>query len=194
MRKLLLILPSFLFFLWGCNNVVRVEVEVLRPPRLNVNIKKLSLRVVQKKLKNEFVEIQDFKGEVTRFIKNELETEANIKVVDEKNVPVLKVEYSASLSKAYTFYNPKEVTEGASEDGTNFYHTTGTMVPVKIVSMNMCFIIERFKYKRCMKERMHFQAYESSVFALYSILQRMTSSFLADIAYQQKKVMHYLLR
>lgn len=194
MRKFLLILPLFLFFLWGCNNVIRVQVEVLRPPRLNVNIKKLSLKVVQKNLKNEFVEIRDFKGEVTRFIKNELETEANIKVVDEKNVPVLKVEYSAKLSKAYSYYNPSETTGGEDVAGAVISHNVGTMVPVKIVSMNMCFVIERFKYKRCMKERMHFQAYESSVFALYSILQRMTSSFLADISYQQKKVMHYLLR
>lgn len=194
MRKLLIILPLILLFSWGCNNVIRVQVEVLKPPRLKVNIQKLSLKVVQKKLKNEFVEIQDFKGEVTRFIKNELETEANIKVVDERNVPVLRVEYSASLSKAYSFYNPRETTGEASKAGANFYPTSGAMVPVKIVSMNMCFIIDRFKYKRCMKERMHFQAYESSVFALYSILQRMTSSFLADISYQRKKVMHYLLR
>ncbi len=194
MKRLWVFFPVLLFLTLGCNNVMRVQVEVLRPPRLNVNFKKLSLVVVQKKLRNEFVEIRDFKEEVRKFIKNELETETNIQVVDEKDVPHLRVEYSASLSKAYSFYNPRENLNVPEATAWPTPSSPGVMVPVKIISMKMCFEIKEIKYRKCFKERMHFPSSESSVFALYAVLQRMTSSFLADISYQRKKVMHYLLR
>ena len=194
MKRLWAIFPVLFFLTLGCNNVMRVQVEVLRPPRLNININKLSLVVVQKRLKNEFVEIRDFKEEVRKFIKNELETETNIQIVNEKGAPQLKVEYTANLSKAYSFYNPRENLKAPEDTSWPRASSPGVMVPVKIISMEMCFEIKELKYRRCIKERMHFPSGESSVFALYAVLQRMTSSFLADISYQRKKVMHYLLR
>ncbi len=190
---------NFLFvllaiFLSGCTHVFRVQMEVLKPPSINVHLKKLRLEVKEESLKNEFVEIKDFKGEVEKFIKNELESQGGIKVAEGNSIPELTVEYKASLSHAYSYYDRTSSGISANEQYMPYSRLSSGLIPVKIISMDLCFTIKEIKYHRCMKERMKFPDYESSVFALYAVLQRMTSSLLSDISYQRKRMMHYLLR
>ncbi len=180
-RSLLLLLGAL--FLSQCAHYYRVKVDVERPPTIKQKIEKLHLLVEEKSLQNDFVEIKDVRSEVEKFIRNELETSGNIKVQPGRGHPLLHVTYRAWLKRAYTYYSPQE--EGVAPP---------SLVEVKIIRMKMCFSIKEYRYKKCLEERMKFRQYESSLFALYAVLQRMTSSLLSDIAYQKKEIMHYLLR
>ncbi len=177
-----LLFPLVALFLSHCTHYYRVKVDVERPPAIKKKIEKLHLLVEEKSLENDFVEIKDVRSEVEKFIRSELETSGNIKVQPGKGSPLLLITYRAWLKRAYTYYSPQEGVAPPS------------LVGVKIIRMKMCFYIEDFHYKKCLEERMKFREYESSLFALYAVLQRMTSSLLSDISYQKKEIMHYLLR
>jgi len=180
-RAILFFLAVFL--LAHCTPVYRVRVEVERPPAIDQKITKLYLKVEEKSLENDFVELRDVKSEVEKFLKNELETSGNIKILPGEGHPLLLVTYETSLKRAYTYYSPQEDAIAPP-----------SLVAVKIIRMNMCFSIREYGYRKCLKERMKFMESESSLFALYAVLQRMTSALLSDIAYQKKEIMHYLLR
>ncbi len=182
MRKTFLLLLLILGFS-SCTNYYRIRVDVERPPALGVKIGELHLKVEETSLQNDFVEIKNVREEVEKFLRNELETTGNIKVASGEGSPLLRVVYEGSLKRAYTYYSPPEQTVAPP-----------TLVPVKIIHMKMCFTIKEYNYHKCIEERMKFREYESSIFALYSVLQRMTSSLLSDISYQKKEIMHYLLR
>jgi len=191
-RAFLFITLIFLFL--GCNHVYRVEVEVMKPPRIKEKLTSIYLIVEEKSLKNDLVEIQDFKGQVEEFLKNELENQGHIKVLKGKGHPQLKVEYKAYLSRAYKVYRSDMFDKYSAAGSILQRGIDGSLVPVKVLNIELCFSIKKADYHRCIKEKMNFPEYESSVFALYAVLQRITSSFLADVSYQKIRMTHYLLR